>query len=98
MRVVAIITVCFGSMLTAGLLLAGFCGLLAHDDEDIRQFNHRMDEAKRYGIWEQYRIIRRESLSVAQIASHWRSRREVQLSIWVGLTSGIITVIAAQFI
>ena len=98
MHTAGIITLCFASTLAAGFLLAGFCALLAHDDADERRFNEKLAKAKRKGPWQEYLTMRREALRFSQVVSHWRSRPEVRLSIWLGLVSGVIAVGASLFI
>jgi hypothetical protein len=98
MHTSAIIIVCFGTTLTAGFLLAGYVALLAPDDEDRRRLRDEMAAAKQKGNWEEYLVARRGALRISQIGSHWRNRPDARRSIWVGLTSGIITLVAAKFI
>jgi hypothetical protein len=98
MHTAATIIVCLGATLTAAFLLAGYIALLSPDQDDLLRFKQEMDAAKQKGAWEQYRMMRRGTLRIPQIVSHWRSRPSVRRSILIGLASGIITFIAAQFI
>ena len=95
MHTAAVIVLCVAAAAAAGFLLGGFCALLAHDDADLRRFEDKVAEAKRVGPWEAYFTMRREALRLSDVVSHWRTRAEVRRSIWIGLASGAVAVIAA---
>ncbi len=78
--------------------MAGLVTLLAHDDDEIRRIQERVAAAGRVSAWRAYFTMRAEASRISDIVSHWRTRPETRLSVWIGLAFGVVAIIAAELL
>ena len=97
MHIAAVIIVCIAGTTAAGFLSAAFIALIVHDDAEIHQLQEEYAEARRKGPLEEW-LWGWKVFRLSQVACHWRSRSEVRMSVWVGLISSAVAIIAVQFL
>jgi hypothetical protein len=96
MHIAAVITVCLAGTVGGGFVMAALITLLLHDDAEAREFQKEYAEASRRGPWHAY-MMHWRVFRVSWIISHWKTRPEARIAVWVGLVASAIAVVAAEF-
>jgi hypothetical protein len=74
-------------------LLAGLCGLLSPDEQDINRLRKEVREAMSRGRLETYITMQWSKLHLSQIVLHWRSRPGIRRLVWMGLTCFLLALL-----
>lgn len=94
MRTVALIVACVAGTTAFACLLAGLCGLLSPDEQDINRLREKVREAQLKGGLETYITMQWSGLQLSQMVLHWQSRPGVRWLVRIGVICFLLALLA----